>query len=200
MSDGHRPSYAPPTLGDPLERHGMKYDFEESSEPMSKRQRRNRNRNKNNRRDNNNRPPKEITMESSEKTNGAVESNKNNDASSKGYGTDIGAMVQVLERGLNQINGNLNDFGRTAITLSENMVVVAKDSTETRQEVRKLNAWNKENILGDVRKAVVQVGVLGAIGGVVALVTYAFKKDEEEAAATPTTSATNGAARPRATA
>lgn len=187
----------------------MRYDLEASAEgeqPRSKRQqKRDRNRNKNNRRDNNNRPPKELNMEPtnsniSDKNNGAVESNKN-----PGFGGDkergLDAMVNILDRGFQQINGSLQQFGGFTRELNDNMLVVVKDTTATREEVRKLNAWSKENILGDVRKAVVQIGVGGILAGAVALITYAFKKDEEEevTGTTPATSATNGAARPRAT-
>jgi hypothetical protein len=44
---------------------------------------------------------------------------------------------------------------------------------------RKSNEWTLENMKGDVRRALVQVGVAGAVAGIISLGTYLFTREDE---------------------
>lgn len=198
MSDGsHKPAYVPPTIGGELERAGMKYDFE-AGVTEKKQQKRDRKRNKGSRRDNNNsRPTKEVSMEGSEKitnVNGTTPSPReegNNNVS------------QVMAEGFRNLRSDLSEFaGKIVVSnadLKAEMPSLLGRATETTigEVQRRSNEWSLENIKGDVRRALVQVGVGGIVAGAIALGTYLFSRDDADVMATDgrSNAQTNGASR-----
>lgn len=198
MSDGsNKPAYVPPTIGGELERAGMKYDFE-SGVVVKDKQKKSRNRNKGSRRDNNNSPTKEVVMVMEGKEN---VSTVNGPASREHQSTDQGAMIL---QGFEKLTEHLDKFGNRVEVAASKMTIAAADlqasqrtmlnsATETviGEVHRKSNEWSKDNIKGDVRRALVHIGVSGVVAGVIALGTYLFRKDDNNVEVTTTDGRTN---------
>lgn len=209
MSDGHhKPTYEAPTFGGELERAGMKYDFSVgpvvSSDDQNNGQKKSRRRNKNNRRDRN-RPAKEAHMEQMNEKNG-IESKTINQAPTS-LPDSLAMIAKAIEKQGERFDGmtqSLKGFADAAEAMNENLKLAVEDNSATRQEVKNLNAWTYENLKGDVRRSLVQIGIVGVLSGAVTLFTVAFGKSKPKAhapaaqAMPPATepAVTNGAARP----
>jgi hypothetical protein len=185
MSEGlKKPEYVPPTLGDELERHGMKYDFESGVvASQDSKQKKSRKRNKGSRRDSNNhRPTKEVSM-----SNENIESsNVNGQAGGREITPPSNNNVgQVMTEGFRNLREDLKDFaGKIVVSnadLKSEMPSLLGRATETTigEVHRKSNEWTLENMKGDVRRALVQVGVAGAVAGIISLGTYLFTREDE---------------------
>ncbi len=198
MSDGsHKPVFVPPTLGESLEHHGMRYDFSSVEEKKNNAQKYNRNRHKENRRDSTNRPTGEITMETIKHTNGTVEAAKNNGNNIPQLHEGLVALVDAIKDGNDRVNETLQQFGTSANTLNESMRAVVTDVAVARaaaenamtaasaaeRAVKKQNeirSW--DNLKGDARSAVVHIGVASVFAGVVYLANSLFRSDVDVSA------------------
>ena len=185
MSEGsNRSQYTPPTLGEMLERAGMKYVPLAEIQTHDTKQKPNRNRNKESRRDHINRPTKEISMNETTMNGGPVTSNNTvNPGMVSPEG--VSQIASTIERGMNQIHDSFREFGAVAVTLNGSMEEVMKATVETKNELHNRNKITLENVKGDLRTVGVAGIVVGVAYGLFQGALYLFSSDDAQKAPMP---------------